>query len=659
MANRETWGVVLVHGVGDTAPGASLEAFLKNLLGERKTLKEDGPARQWLLAEPPPRLPRPTELQPPPYSDETLDETASRFPSHVRTFANSAPGQPERVAFAEVFWADLSRAGTSRLEVLRRVIGLIFDLRHVSDVAGAYPGLKPARTLRLSLYGVSWMLCGPIAGFTAFILALLLARYVGVSLHELAFKAPPPPDLGEWAILLFSIAASIALAWFAHWRKRSAWAADGAWTLFSSWAIAAAAVTAATAVVRRWLDPRFPWDGWFGDWLVQRLVLNSAPDSTMATHLVILLGLAYAAFALLALACTASAILWFAARVQAARTKAREAIPPMDAALSVSYLQVLLWVILGTALGSVVVDRFVPQHRDTVETVALGFTLALGIAFVVTACALLVFVRRKLWVRAGQWESPPGIPRLLLNGIVIAALIALSLASVLVFAWAFITGDMTLYHQLEFLAAYAKPAGAVLAAAVGLPFVFDGVRNALHILIDITSHFYRPRVRPLGNVAPAQFSVQQRIEGRLRRVLQEVLASGEVTHLTVVAHSQGTVIALDVLWLEWARNLLAGRKVSFVTMGSPITHLYGHYFPHRYPPLFADGKLNPAWGQWLDVTVQKWLNIYRVDDYIGTFVDGAPSFPENRRMRKDGGHTGYWGDSEARDLMLQAGVLPG
>jgi hypothetical protein len=240
MASHQTWGVVVVHGVGDTEPGASLEAFLANLLPERKTLKEDGPASQWLLVEPPQGLPKPGDLRPPAYSEETLDDKAKRFASNVRTFTNTAQGQPERVVFAEVFWADLSRAGTSRLEVLRRVIGLIFDLRHVSDVASAHPGPKAAKTLRLALYTVSWLLCGPIGGFTAFILALLLGRYVGVSLHELIAKAPPSPDLGDWAALLFSIAAAIALGWFAHWRKRSAWAADGAWTLFSGWAIVAA-----------------------------------------------------------------------------------------------------------------------------------------------------------------------------------------------------------------------------------------------------------------------------------------------------------------------------------------------------------------------------------------------------------------------------------
>jgi len=124
-----------------------------------------------------------------------------------------------------------------------------------------------------------------------------------------------------------------------------------------------------------------------------------------------------------------------------------------------------------------------------------------------------------------------------------------------------------------------------------------------------------------------------------------------------VAHSQGTVIALDVLWLLWANNLLQDREVYLVTMGSPFTHLYQHYFPDRYPPLFADGRLNPKWGASLDKTVDAWVNLYRIDDFIGTCVEGSGTFPVNQKPLGPRGHTGYWSDAEA--LHLMAPYLPG
>ena len=119
------------------------------------------------------------------------------------------------------------------------------------------------------------------------------------------------------------------------------------------------------------------------------------------------------------------------------------------------------------------------------------------------------------------------------------------------------------------------------------------------------------------------------------------------------------MIAIDVLWLEWARRRLAGVQVDLVTMGSPFTHLYQYYFPNRYPPLFVGNNLHTQeWGSDLDSTVNCWLNIYRVDDFVGTHIDGRGlgTFPSNRCIPADG-HTGYWHQREALQAMSEC--LPG
>lgn len=117
------------------------------------------------------------------------------------------------------------------------------------------------------------------------------------------------------------------------------------------------------------------------------------------------------------------------------------------------------------------------------------------------------------------------------------------------------------------------------------------------------------------------------------------------------------MIAIDVLWLEWAANRLRGIDVDLVTMGSPFTHLYQHYFPDRYPPLFDGSDLNRRdWGTHLPSTVQRWLNIYRVDDFVGTHIDGSEGFPTNICIPA-GGHTGYWRQREA--LCAISACLPG
>jgi hypothetical protein len=112
----------------------------------------------------------------------------------------------------------------------------------------------------------------------------------------------------------------------------------------------------------------------------------------------------------------------------------------------------------------------------------------------------------------------------------------------------------------------------------------------------------------------------------------------------VVAHSQGTLIAAEALELLADRRALAPsalatfcpRELKLVTMGSPIGHLYGHYFPRLY-------RLKPA----VTLHVNHWLNIYRRDDFIGTAIGSAAStFPENLPIPPRG-HTDYWRDRDA------------
>jgi hypothetical protein len=138
-----------------------------------------------------------------------------------------------------------------------------------------------------------------------------------------------------------------------------------------------------------------------------------------------------------------------------------------------------------------------------------------------------------------------------------------------------------------------------------------------------------------------------------------------VTHLTIIAHSQGTMIAVDVLTLTgldptskdeisgWLKKL---KGFHLITMGSPLSHLYQHYFPGRYAP-FTD----PSWND-LKAQIRNWINIYRIDDYVGTHIQNDPrDWPDGPRNFpiSPGGHTGYW---ELREIFMHPEVrkaLPG
>lgn len=74
-------------------------------------------------------------------------------------------------------------------------------------------------------------------------------------------------------------------------------------------------------------------------------------------------------------------------------------------------------------------------------------------------------------------------------------------------------------------------------------------------------------------------------------------------------------------------------------MGSPYTHIYQHYFSRDYQ---QPGNL--------EIAVNRWLNIFRCDDYIGTHIDGPDAWPENIPITP-GGHTDYLRDERVLSIL--------
>jgi hypothetical protein len=135
----------------------------------------------------------------------------------------------------------------------------------------------------------------------------------------------------------------------------------------------------------------------------------------------------------------------------------------------------------------------------------------------------------------------------------------------------------------------------------------------------------------------------------------------------IVAHSQGTMIAIEALNdddLSWLNNCFS--SVTLVTMGSPLNHLYQHYFGHCYPALDQ-----PFWSA-IRRRLDSWVNVCRMDDFVGTQMD----FPTGDLYRRDQsfdqtsfnqtsfnqtvfsnhavgarGHTNYWSDREVLAIL--------
>ena len=116
------------------------------------------------------------------------------------------------------------------------------------------------------------------------------------------------------------------------------------------------------------------------------------------------------------------------------------------------------------------------------------------------------------------------------------------------------------------------------------------------------------------------YSKRESLHGRMRKILAHY--RDQYSHhpdLVIISHSQGTMVAIETLNdrdLDWLNNSF--RSVTLVTLGSPFSHLYQHYFGHCYPALEK-----PFWSC-LRRRVDRWVNVFRVDDYVGNEIE----FPE-------------------------------
>ena len=105
------------------------------------------------------------------------------------------------------------------------------------------------------------------------------------------------------------------------------------------------------------------------------------------------------------------------------------------------------------------------------------------------------------------------------------------------------------------------------------------------------------------------------------------------------------MIAIDLIDLrgkDWLKEIPGG--IRLVTMGSPYTHLYGHYFPSSFPSVEKRANLNKKGG-----LLRAWLNIFRIDDFVGTHISKG-GWPDEFPVVPNG-HTNYWVDRGVVDKL--------
>ena len=309
-----------------------------------------------------------------------------------------------------------------------------------------------------------------------------------------------------------------------------------------------------------------------------------------------------------------------------------------------------------------------------------GFN-ALSIASLLLTGVLLGSYRegKKGIFRKAAREGRLHLPRLIANPLIIAMLFAGALFNAAVI-YIPIVSDYVVPEAVasRITSSGNEPygAGAMIAFIIVMAAVIEMSGAALHIGRDLVDHQYdrNPRslaVRIAGSLPDPdaeadagrkRYRRRLRIQRRLEALIEEVIARQRADRLVFLAHSQGTVITRDYLLdhdkliasrSAQDRSISTVRRIDVITLGSPLTHLYQHYFS-------GDGVLDDAThrGARQFEKVRSWTNIWRIDDPIGQEVRFDADVPIANKGIGPGGHTSYWKEPDVCATIMRMLLEP-
>jgi hypothetical protein len=164
-----------------------------------------------------------------------------------------------------------------------------------------------------------------------------------------------------------------------------------------------------------------------------------------------------------------------------------------------------------------------------------------------------------------------------------------------------------------------------------------GAGSFLKILLDIFQYVSDPDYR-------------RRIQLFVDRMMDQIGRGCPSTEIVIVAHSLGSVIAVDSLLHS---NKWIDKRITLVTVGSPLRRFFFNLFPGLYFPPSADGCSKELAGR---IKNFRWLNSYRRLDYIGKAIGLTPNSWQSELPTKQWTrwHMGYFGDGDAAAKIVEA-----
>jgi len=341
----------------------------------------------------------------------------------------------------------------------------------------------------------------------------------------------------------------------------------------------------------------------------------------------------------------------------------------------------LLWVSVQQGVVNIVkLEEFKKLFDEAIPMLGVQFVMALVMA-AVTLMLLAYYFSRRSSIDVQSYRRGKRVPRLLVHPVLQLTLGGCALIGVSLVTWISIvenSGQDWHHDKLSSMMATSNSyAIAVLTPLGGLVvFLLPKMRAMFDIILDVVNHFYFRTTQIKDALddddefdirestfedGTLYFSRRDQILKRIKRILAHY--RDEYSHrpdLLLVAHSQGTIDVIETLndpEMDWLRNSFG--KITLVTMGSPATHLYQRYFGHFYP------SFNDRFWSTLHQQIDCWVNIFRVDDFVGLEIDFGQSQSSNQGMTGGQigntgysnhpvgarGHSNYWQDAEVLEIL--------
>lgn len=645
--------VVVVHGVGDPEPGETLSLFTRSIAEEERPLYE---AQQTLWLNEKPDL------------SESVTQVKT-FPAHVRRLRF----EDGSIELVEGFWGDLSQVQRGPIGVILGMFQILFGLRYVAYVAADQPGLAARWLKKLGLIS-SRILHGPVMAVT-FYLGILTMAVVGTQLIW--------PE--SWAGMLWT---QIVLAGCAGVAVLSSQVGNKITRSrivkrFWFWVNITTAFVTTLMVIKHMTI----------DWHATVAQYSEAQLPGLIWYcrvLFILLGLLWFVETLVVIGMF---FCWIGAQFHPRANRRGLLVGLLLPALVVGIwgqCMPLFWVSVKAGVVKFVkLEKFNELFDEAIPMLSIQLLMAM-IMTMVTLAVLVNYLRRRSAIDVQSYEQGQRVPRLLVHPLIQGTLAICTLIGVSLVMWVSMVENCgSSWHSdriAKLLPVANEYAIAILTPLGGLIlFLLPKMRGVFDIILDVVNHFYfratlmkdvlddddefdiRETTFEAGTL---YFSRRDQILQRIKRILAHY--RDEFSHrpdLVMVSHSQGTMDVIETLndpELDWLRNSFG--KITLVTMGSPVTHIYQHYFGHFYPS-FSDR----FWGT-LHEHVDRWVNIFRVDDFVGLDVNFGhlPQTQEESVIMSQQtpptqcelnfahcsnhpvgarGHVNYWADVEVLDIL--------